>query len=212
MDFGIEKLASLPDSEFKRVLLANFHHFEALYRVCGSRFWYGCGSYLIDGQTYSYCPLMYEKQKLLFDYAKSGETLLELGVYMGHSLLICLLANPNLKIVAVDITNELALPSINYLNAVFRNAITFLHSDSKEALGVLKTQKQTFQLFHIDTDHRLDVLIAELENVVPLFAKEYTELVIDDYQCFPDLGEAITYREITVPTCSWPNALISIGK
>ena len=210
MDFGIEKLSAQPESEFKQALLTNFHHFEALYRVCGSRFWYGCGSYLIDGQTYSYCPLMYEKQKLLFDYAKTGETLLELGVYMGHSLLICLLANPKLKIVAVDISDELAFPSITYLNSVFGNVITFLHNNSHQALELLKTQKQTFDLFHIDTDHRIDVLVAELNNVVPLFAKERAELVIDDYDCFPDLGKSITYKEITVPTCNWPNALISI--
>ena len=46
---------------------------------------------------------MFEKQKLLFDLSKKSKTILEIGVYMGHSLLIILLANPKAKITCIDI-------------------------------------------------------------------------------------------------------------
>ena len=106
--------------------------FYEIYQVCGNKF---CGdSYLFDGLTYKYCDIMYEKQELLYNQVKNVNNILEIGTYMGHSLLIMLLSNPNLKITCIDISDEYTLPAILVLNKYFNNAITFIHNDSHSAL------------------------------------------------------------------------------
>ena len=40
------------------------------YIMCGKKFWFSCGSYLIDGQKYKYDKKMLGKQMLLFELAK----------------------------------------------------------------------------------------------------------------------------------------------
>src|SRR3972149_3852462 len=88
--------------EFQSQLAANMHHFEGLLQACGGHFNKGCGSYYFDGQTYAYCQAMQDKQQLLWQMAQTATSLLETGVYMGHSLLFCLMANPKLRVTAVD--------------------------------------------------------------------------------------------------------------
>ena len=58
---------------------------------------------------------MLNKQLLLYNLAKKHKTVLEVGVYMGHSILIMLASNPKLSIYGIDIDRKFALPSINYL-------------------------------------------------------------------------------------------------
>jgi hypothetical protein len=78
---------------------------------------------------------------------------------MGHSILIMLLANPKIKITAIDIDKTFAVPSINYLKDEFPNAqINFIHGDS---LNVLKILKKKFALFHIDGSHDNSIVTKE---------------------------------------------------
>ena len=72
--------------------------FDGIYKACGKKFWYSCGSYLIDGKKYKYDKRMLKKQILLFNLAKKNQSILEVGVYMGHSMLLMLKSNPKLKI------------------------------------------------------------------------------------------------------------------
>ena len=77
-------------------------HFEQLYCINKKKFIKGCGSYLFNGSEYIYDDSMYEKQKHLFELSKKNNKILEIGVYMGHSVLIMLLANPKINITAID--------------------------------------------------------------------------------------------------------------
>ena len=68
---------------------------------------------------------MLNKQLLLYNF-KKHKTVLEVGVYMGHSILIMLASNPKLSIYGIDIDRKFALPSINYLKKFPRSNLNFL--------------------------------------------------------------------------------------
>ena len=90
-------------------------HFEQLYHV-NKKFIKGCGSYLFNGSEYIYDEnSMYEKQKHLFELSKKNNKILEIGTYMGHSVLIMLLANPKINITAIDNNHIYSKPSLEYL-------------------------------------------------------------------------------------------------
>ena len=111
-----DAINNLHNTEFTNRLAQNKHIFYEIYEACNSTFWKGCGSYLFDGQEYKYCDIMYEKQELLYNLVKSATNVLEIGTYMGHSLLIMLLSNPNLKITCLDIDDKYTRHAVNILN------------------------------------------------------------------------------------------------
>jgi hypothetical protein len=207
-----EQLNNKYNTEFTNKLLANRHIFYELHMICG-RFIKGWGSYLFDGQNYVYCELMYEKQELLYNSVKNAKNVLEIGTYMGHSLLIMLLANPELKITCIDIMDELTRPAVNLLNKYFNNAIKFIHSDSVTAL---KTIDEKFDFFHIDGHHHNDyirnefILIKKLNNA----PDKVLRVIFDDQECLPFLQNEINshYNVIKqiMPTCSWNNIYFEI--
>ena len=103
---------------------------------------------------------MFEKQKLLFDLSKKSKSILEVGVYMGHSLLIILLANPRAKITCLDIDDKYSLPAVNYLKKNFKEAdIRFIKGNS---LKLLESIKEEFDLYHIDGAHSPHIIAKEV--------------------------------------------------
>ena len=63
----------------------------------------------------------------LFEKAKISNSVLEIGTYMGHSLLIMLLANPKLKVTTIDMVEKYSKASTDYLQNEFPDAkIKFL--------------------------------------------------------------------------------------
>ena len=201
------------NTEFTNKLLEKRNIFYEIYEACGNKFQKGCGSYLFDGQTYKYCDLMYEKQELLYNNMKNVKNILEIGTYMGHSLLIMLLANPELKITCIDINNEFTLPAVSILNKYFNNAITFIHSDSLSALKIIY---QTFDFFHIDGYHDNDyitnefVLIKKLNNRLD----NVLRIIFDDQDTLKKLQNeiSINYNVINkiIPDCPWNNIYFEI--
>jgi hypothetical protein len=200
------------NTEFTNKLLENKTIFYEIYEACKNKFSYGCGSYLFDGQHYKYCDLMYEKQELLYNSVKTANIVLEIGTYMGHSLLIMLLSNPNLKITCIDISDEYTLPAINVLNKYFNNAITFIHSDS---LSALKTLECKFDFFHIDGRHDDNYISNEFELIKHLNNNSnMLRIIFDDQGCLVKLQNElnIKYNVINkiIPTCSWNNVYYDI--
>jgi hypothetical protein len=208
-----EQIHNKYNTEYTSKLLASKHIFYEIYEACGNKFWNGCGSYLFDGKTYSYCASMYEKQELLYQLVKSATNILEIGTYMGHSLLIMLLSNPTLKITCVDIDDTYTRPAVSVLNKYFPNAITFLHSDSLTALEALR---DPFDFFHIDGDHQNDVIAKEFECIQKLNSRpdRILRIVFDDEDCCQELQGKILlcYRVLqrVRPHCSWSNAYFEI--
>ena len=156
---------------------------------------------------------MYEKQELLFNRMKNVKNVLEIGTYMGHSLLIMLLSNPQLQITCVDINDEYTLPAINVLNKYFNNAINFIHSDSLSALKKIETK---FDFFHIDGHHENDYISNEFYLIQKLNNRpdNVLRVIFDDQCCLGKLQNDIyiKYNVITkvIPNCSWNNVYFEI--
>jgi TusA-related sulfurtransferase len=185
--------------------------FNEIFEICNFSFEKGCGSYLFDGITYEYCDKMFEKQLLLYDTSKKMSNVLEIGTYLGHSLTIMLLANPNLKITSIDINNQYTLPAINLLNKIFDNNITFIHGNS---LDTLPSIKDRFDFFHIDGTHNLDFVVKELDFCKNMSTSDTLNVIFDDYDTIKDIKEMIEKNHIILeqvtPNCSWRNSFMKI--
>jgi hypothetical protein len=214
----MEKINKLYNTEFTNKLLDHKYIFDEIYKACHFQFWQGCGSYLFDGTSYEYCDLMYKKQELLFKCVKTATHVLEIGTYMGHSLLIMLLSNPNLKITCIDISDTYTLPAITILNKYFNNAITFIHKDSLTALQILNDNNTKFDFFHIDGLHdnyyieQEFKMIEKLNNTI--LNTTILKIIFDDQDCLIELQNNITnkYKVIKqiIPECKWNNVYFEI--
>lgn len=208
-----EEINKKYNTEFTRRLFENKYIFYEIFEACNNKFINNCGSYLFDGNTYKYCELMYEKQELLYNIAKNANNVLEIGTYMGHSLLIMLLANPKLKITCIDISDEFTLPAITVLNKYFNNAIKFIHSDS---LLALSNMNDKFDFFHIDGEHNNNYIINEFNLIKKLNNNKdnIIKIIFDDQNCLIELQNNIlqNYKVINrfCPNCNWNNVYFEI--
>jgi precorrin-6B methylase 2 len=166
------------DEFYKTFQKKGKYHFKQLYFANKKKFLKGCGSYLFDGHTYSYDKSMYEKQKLLFDLCKTNNKILEIGNYMGHSILIMLLANPKIHITAIDISDRFAKPSLEYLQKEFPESKINLIVDN--SLNALNNLKERFDLFHLDGTHRYEVISKEFLFLLNLSKNKNVKILFDD--------------------------------
>lgn len=210
---NFEQINQKYNTEFTNKLYENRHIFYEIFEACNRQFEPPCGSYLFDGQKYEYCDIMYAKQELLFEKAKKVTKVLEIGTYMGHSLLIMLLANPSLKITCIDISDRFAGPAVKVLNKYFNNNINFIHSDSLTALPKLGKE---FDFFHVDGNHGNDYVSSEFFKILPLNNREdnILEIIFDDEQHIYPLQAHIdsNYKIFSkiVPGCRWSNVYYKI--
>jgi predicted O-methyltransferase YrrM len=197
-----------PDSFPAKKFLENFHLYEGLYNAIGGQWINGCGSYMMDGQTYDYNPRCLKKQEDLYRYSMNAKNVLEVGVYVGHSLLIMLLANPNMRITAIDIDNRFTQPAIDYLNRVFGYRITFIHADAINGLQSLPYD--TFDLVHIDADHNDNAVYKQFMASMPL-AKDKALFIFDDYDAVKSTIDGFVtdgiLEYIKTPDCLWRNTI-----
>jgi hypothetical protein len=153
-------------------------HFKNIFLVNKKKFHYGWGSYLFNGKNYVYDESMYKKQKLLFDLSKKNKKILEIGVYMGHSILIMLLANPKINITAIDVSDTYSRPSINYLKKKFPEAkINLIIGDSRKKIMNLK---ERFDLIHLDSSHSLKASLEEFNLIINLKKGNLFKILFDD--------------------------------
>lgn len=208
-----EDLNNKYNTEYTNRLLQHRHIFYEIYQACGYKFLKGCGSYLFDGQNYQYLEAMYPKQELLYNSVKNVSNVLEIGTYMGHSLLIMLLANPNLKITCIDISEEYTLPSVTVLNKYFNNAITFIKNDS---ISFLQSTDQTFDFFHVDGYHDNEYIKNEFNLIKTKNSRSdnILQIIFDDKECLIPLQQEImsNYNVINRydPGCVWSNVYFVI--
>jgi hypothetical protein len=208
-----ENINNRYNTEFTNNLLKNKQIFYEIYDECSNSFAKGCGSYLFNGQTYNYCDLMYSKQELLYNSVKNIDSVLEIGTYMGHSLLIMLLSNPNLKITCIDIDDTYTGPAVRVLNKYFNNCITFIHSDSLTALQKIN---EKFDFFHIDGHHDNDYISNEFTLIKQLnnSSENILKVIFDDEECLRKLQDDIdkNYKIIKKinPLSSWTNIYFEI--
>ena len=214
----MDKINTLYNTEFTNKLLEHKYIFDEIYEACNFKFWKGCGSYLFNGTTYEYCELMYKKQELLFNSVKTAENVLEIGTYMGHSILIMLLSNPKLKITCIDISDTYTHPAVTILNKYFNNAITFIHKDSLSALKILNDNNCKFDFFHIDGLHDNYYIEQEFKIVEKLnnniLNNNILKILFDDQDCLIGVQNNINnkYKVIKqiIPECKWNNVYFEI--
>ena len=207
------KSSNILEKEFATKLLESESIFLEIFTKCGNKFEQGTGSYLFDGISYEYYPNMFKKQVLLFEKAKTCDSVLEIGTYMGHSLLIMLLANPKIKITCVDISDEYAVPAINVLIEKLNADITFIKGDSLTELSKLN---QKYDMFHIDGAHYLEYVEKEFNLCANLSSSDIIRVVFDDYNAVSSIRN-ILLKEYTIikqmtPHCDWNNSYFELQK
>jgi hypothetical protein len=203
--------------DFLNALISHYDVFNKVFQKCNHEFTQGCGSYLFEGQHYLYSEKMYEKQKLLFETAKISTSVLEIGVYLGHSLFIMLLANPNLKITCIDIEDKYN-PAIKFLEEYFNVTIHFIKNDSRT---ILPTLNEKFDLFHIDSLHDENHVLFEFNNTTKNIdtTKNLVHYVFNDCENYPKTIKQImngnlvnNYMPVSIQKsqCQWNNAVIKL--
>lgn len=213
--FGKERLEDIvskhPDSFPAVKLLENFHHFIGLYNALDGKWEKGWGSYLFYGQEYKYESDMLKKQEELFRYSMKATNALEIGVYVGHSLLIMLLANPDLKITCIDNEDRFSRVAVEYLNANFNNRVTFILDDAVSAVNRLDAE--LFDLVHIDADHNDAAVKAQFNSSLRV-AKLGAYYVFDDYIAVKNSINAFLgagfLKHIVTPNCPYTNCVTQL--
>lgn len=200
-----------PDSFPLQALLAHFEHFEGLHEALGGRWIHGWGSYLFEGLHYTYEPRFARKQEELYRYAMMATRALEIGVYVGHSLLLMLIANPRLHITAIDCDETYARPAVEYLNRHFQNRITFLAGD---AVGVMKElPDEAFDLVHIDADHHDAAVRAQFHESVRLM-RHAAICIFDDYDAVRATVDGLLEQKVlelkVLPDCPYRNCITQL--
>ncbi len=201
----MEEINKKYNTEFTNKLYENRHIFYELNEKTNDN--YLCGSYLIDGTAYEYTDKHYEKQELLFKSVKNLDSVLEVGTYMGHSLLIMLLSNPHLKITSVDIDDNYSKPCIEILNKHFNNNIKFIKGHSHDILPLINDK---FDFFHIDASHENSIITKEFELILPLNNNTtFLKVIFDDWEAMEQLSKEIIKKyeviEDEISLCGWAN-------
>ena len=136
---------------------------------------------------------------------------LEIGVYLGHSLLIMLIANPTLQITCIDNEDQFARKAVDYLNRHFDNRITFLHADALKGMDTLADD--TFDFVHIDADH-YDEAVKNQFNASVRLAKLGATVVFDDYEAVRNTIDGFIrqgfLKHIITPGCLWTNCVTQL--
>jgi hypothetical protein len=200
------------NNEFSSKLIAAEHHFLNIFKECQNTFEKGTGSYLFDGKIYEYCIDMYLKQKLLYEASSKANNILEVGTYMGHSILIMLLANPAASITCIDINDKYSVPAINYLKRKFPHSkINFIKGNS---LNILPDLIEKFDFFHIDGAHLNHIIAKEFIHCIKLSKDENLRMILDDIDSCLKVKENIKLSFpnsiFEIPLSSWKNCYIKI--
>lgn len=188
------------------------HIFQEIHEATDRRFISGCGSYLFDGGTYRYDSNTAPKQQLLARVASEVESALEIGTYLGHSLLVMLAANPKLRVTTIDVDSTFAAPAVAVLKRHFPLAkIDFVHGNSLTAIPNLT---DSYDLFHVDGTHEPPQVLQEWRAILARRSSDLVRVVFDDvdtiWSVVDEIKRSTTVVEEAVPSCRWRNAFYAV--
>ncbi len=221
-DYGLSKITKLleshPDSELLTKLKTKFHIFIELYMACKPIFDKKVkgGSYLICGHmwpSYEYVDFNFQKQQLLFNKAKEMKNILEIGVFMCHSIFIMLLANPTLKITAVDIDPTYCKLCMPVIRKHFPLAeINLIYCDSLTFLNIVRTVRQDviWDMIHVDGQHVLTYVKTEYELLKTLTKSIVFDDVGYDINVFKGFAKDGISHEISNPDHRFANMFMRL--
>jgi methyltransferase family protein len=125
-------------------------------------------------------PAFRAKRRNFALFCTTGSSLLEIGFNGGHSCMLALTINPDLRYTGVDIgLHAYTPPCYDYLRDVFGERLTLHIGDSRDVLPALLREPQRYDLFHIDGGHGLDAAVSDLNNVIA-FDCGGAGLLVDD--------------------------------
>lgn len=102
----VRRINDFKESPMYPCVVENWEHITALANIMETTIadWKGCGSYMCNGNDTDYAWAFFYKQELLWKTIRelTDCKLLEIGVHGAQSLLLILMASPELEIVAID--------------------------------------------------------------------------------------------------------------
>lgn len=151
---------------------------------------YGDCFYVWDGVSANE-DILENKRINLYTLGKFSKNILEIGFNVGHSTILFLIANPNSKIIVIDICKyDISIKCFEYLNKEFPNRLTLLKGDSLKVLPEMVNERviesinkcmylDKFDLIHIDGGHENNVVKEDLNNSIILSCGY---IIVDDTQ------------------------------
>jgi hypothetical protein len=92
---------------------------------------------------------------------------MEIGFNAGHSALLLLASNPNLKLTSIDLCyHKYTVPCYEYLKSIFGDRINLIQANSLVAFPLLDNVCDGFDFYIIDGGHGIDVAESDLYNVI----------------------------------------------
>tara|TARA_B100000035_G_C20940890_1_gene527488 strand:- start:73 stop:711 length:639 start_codon:yes stop_codon:yes gene_type:complete len=115
----------------------------------------------------------------LYTLCKTKKSILEVGFNGGHSVVLYLYSNPDIKIKSYDICrHKYTEKCANYVKEQNLYNFELIKGDSRETLKSNKN-KEIFELIHLDGGHGVDLVQNDLINSKK-FADKDTILIMDD--------------------------------
>jgi glycosyltransferase involved in cell wall biosynthesis len=184
-------------------------HFQKLSNIVKDTWKPGqCGSYLIGLDSLDYDVTTYPKQKILYDICKKSKNFLEIGMYMGHSALLALLAKDDIKYTGIDIcyfdwarTETCA----EYMRNAFGERFTFLKGSS---IDILPTLQNKYDVIHVDGNHNPDFVKKEIDIIIENKLLDGV-IIFDDYDMIKSYIDNETRLKIIeiAENCSYRNCV-----
>lgn len=137
------------------------------------------GHHNTDPRTYPRKEFKDKRQNLSL-FALTRSNVLEIGFNAGHSAMLLLTANPNLKYTAIDLCcNPYVLRCYDYLKSVFADRIELIQGNSSEKLPELLAHGAPYDGYIIDGDHTTEVTYSDLLNTVK-YSTNGSVVCVDD--------------------------------
>jgi hypothetical protein len=125
-------------------------------------------------------PAMLPKRRSLAMAALMFQEVMEIGFNAGHSALLLLTANPQLRLTCIDLCqHKYTVPCYEYLKNRFGDRIDLIQSNSLLAFPLLASRRADFGLYIIDGGHGLTTAEVDLYNVIQ-FGRKGSVICFDD--------------------------------
>jgi hypothetical protein len=176
------QIAQFKDPTYEPFFEEYSHHLTELTSIL-------CKFDVIEGNTFGIhgdslstypSPVLLPKRQSLALLAMSKENLLEIGFNAGHSALLLLTANPNLRYTAIDVNwNPYVEECFAYLKSNFGGRINLIIGDSVSELPTLLMADNSFDSYIIDGGHSVATANSDITNIIS-YAKNNSILCFDD--------------------------------
>lgn len=122
-------------------------------------------------ETTEVAPVVRFRNKRInfFLFTRGKKHFVEIGFNAGHSALLVLRSNPDIKVSAIDICmNKYTADCAAWMTKKFPDRFEFFPGDSREVFPACAEKFVEADLFHIDGGHSFEVAQADIDNVVKL--------------------------------------------